>query len=147
MINHFITCLYGLSEQNPDGVYNPLTSDLTAPDALAPALRALRGGSSASAWSFAKALTKIVDSSTFQSELLVIDNRVTYDIWRLVDDRWNAAELMTRVRNMPAEAIQLVILGQADLERSYRRIDIFQESVAALAVGIVRKITQHNGLD
>lgn len=142
MINHFITTLYNRVEPSPEGVYVPLPEPLPEPPVLAGALQTLRGNTPESAWAFAVSATKMVDASTYQSEITTYDERLTYELWQLRTPGWNAVDLMTRIRSMPPAALNLVLDGRKDLARSFRRVDIFQESVAAVLVGIVQKVTE-----
>lgn len=146
MINHFITVLYNRVEPNPDGVYIPLDQPLPESDVIANSLAGLRGNTPESAWAFAVAATKVVDASTYQSELTTFDTRVTYDLWQLQTPGWNATTFIEQIRNMPLAALNEAIRGREDLQTTYRRVDITQESTAAIIVGLVEKMTEYAGV-
>ncbi len=144
MINHVFSCLYGYAVPAASGVYVPLTANARIADTLASGLKGIRGSTPAEAEAFAIQGVKIIEASSYASELTAKDPRLTYRGDEIGVDLVSSSEFLAAVVGLPGTVLAEA-LSSADLVATFRESKIPQERAAAVLVGLARKVSDDNG--
>jgi len=144
MINHVYSTLYNLTAVPPSNVVVGLSGLLSVPDVLLGVTKALAGNTAGERDIFAIRCLKILDASSYRLELTKHDSRVTYDLHDLELDDINLQPFLANWLSLGPTIINDLINVRQDLRKTYLTSRITQESVTALIVSYVDKITEYN---
>lgn len=144
MINHVFSCLYGYAVPAASGIYVPLTSAARYSDVLASGLQGVRGSTPAEAEAFAIHSVKVIEASSYASELTARDPRLTYRGDEIGVDLVSSSEFLAAIVGLPGAVLAEALAG-ADIVATFRDSKIPQERAAAVLVGLARKVSDDNG--
>lgn len=144
MINHFFTALYNRAAPTTSKIYVELEAPLQVPDTVAAALASFRGSSRDAAEAFALQALKVVEGSTYRSEILADDPRLTYVSSEVGVDMPDSSSFLAMLANAPGSLQVLITSNYEDLKMTLATSTVLQDKAAAIVVGIVRLITKEN---
>jgi len=144
MINHFFSTLYNWAAPTTSGIYADLTEPLMVPDTVASALNGFRGSSRDAAEAFAIQALKVVEGSSYRSEIIADDARLTYKASEVGVDMPDSSSFLAMLANVPGPLRVLITSSYADLQATLATSSVLQDRAAAVVVGIVRLITKEN---